>query len=49
MMPGLIVLIRALRFPQRTASALMRKEFPRFEIWYAWRESFTISACSIGS
>ena len=32
MMPGLMVLIRAPRFPQRTASAITRNEFPRFEI-----------------
>jgi hypothetical protein len=35
MMPGLMVLTRAPRFPQRTASAITRREFPRFEIWYA--------------
>ena len=29
--PGLIVLIRAPRVPQRTASAMTRSEFPRFE------------------
>src|SRR3954466_16265953 len=32
MMPGLIALIRAPRLPQRTASAIARSEFPRFEI-----------------
>jgi hypothetical protein len=32
MMPGLIVLTRAPRLPQRTASAITRSEFPRFEI-----------------
>ncbi len=32
MIPGLMVLIRALRFPQRTASAITRNEFPRYEI-----------------
>ena len=37
MMPGLIVLTRAPRLPQRTASAITRSEFPRFEIWYARR------------
>ena len=31
--PGLMVLTRAPRFPQRTASAITRNEFPRFEIW----------------
>src|SRR4051794_1665026 len=35
MMPGLIALTRAPRFPQRTASAITRSEFPRFAIWYA--------------
>jgi hypothetical protein len=33
MMPGLIVLIRAPRLPQRTASAITRNELPRFESW----------------
>ena len=33
MIPGLIVLTRAPRLPQRTASAITRNEFPRFEIW----------------
>ena len=33
MMPGLIVLTRAPRLPQRTASAITRSEFPRFESW----------------
>ena len=31
MIPGLIVLIRAPRFPQRTASAMTRSAFARFE------------------
>ena len=31
MMPGLIVLIEAPRLPQRTASAITRNEFPRFD------------------
>jgi hypothetical protein len=34
-MSGLIVLTRASRFPDRTASAVTRSELPRFEIWYA--------------
>ena len=33
MMPGLIVLIRAPRFPHRTASAITRSEFPRLASW----------------
>ena len=33
MMPGLIVLTRAPRLPQRTASAITRSEFPRFASW----------------
>jgi hypothetical protein len=31
-------LTRARRLPQRTASAMTRNEFPRFEIWYAREE-----------
>jgi hypothetical protein len=31
MMPGLIVLIRALRWPHQTASNITRSEFPRLE------------------
>ena len=31
MMPGLMVLIRAPRLPQRTASAITRSELPRLE------------------
>ena len=31
MMPGLIVLTRAPRLPHRTASAITRNEFPRFD------------------
>jgi hypothetical protein len=37
MIPGLIVLTRAPRFPHRTASAITRNEFPRLEIW--WRDN----------
>ena len=43
MMPGLIVLTRAPRLPQRTASAITRSELPRFANWYACRESVTWS------
>jgi hypothetical protein len=31
--PGLIILMRAPRLPQRTASAITRSELPRFESW----------------
>jgi len=31
MMPGLMVFTRAPRAPQRTASAITRSEFPRFD------------------
>jgi hypothetical protein len=30
-----MVSIRAPRLPQRTASAITRRELPRFEIWHA--------------
>jgi hypothetical protein len=43
MMPGLIVLTRASRLPQRTASAMTRSELPRFASWYACSESGTWS------
>lgn len=43
MMPGLIVLMRAPRRPQCTASAITRSELPRVEILYAWRDSVTWS------
>jgi hypothetical protein len=33
MMPGLIVLIPAPRFPKRTASAITRSQFPRLASW----------------
>ncbi|NKA89918.1 hypothetical protein GO305_03547 [Ralstonia solanacearum] len=33
MMPGLMVLTRAPRLPQRTASAMTRSAFPRLESW----------------
>ena len=32
MMPGLMVLMRAPRFPHRTAPAITRRELPRFDI-----------------
>src|SRR5690242_14255407 len=35
MMPGLIVLIRAPRLPQRTASAITRREVPGLASWLA--------------
>src|SRR3954447_23042007 len=43
MMPGLIVLTRAPRLPQRTASAITRSPLPRLEIWYACKGSVTWS------
>ena len=41
MMAGLMVLIRARRFPQRTCSAITRSELPRLASWYACGESVT--------
>lgn len=38
MMPGLIVLTRALS--PADGSAIMCRELPRFDIWYACKESF---------
>lgn len=47
MMPGLIVLTRAPRFPQRTACAITRNEFPSFE--FGKREGSPLSGLTEAS